>query len=72
MSGKMELQLIAFQLGVTNIFIYFFYRIPDNLVYIRVPPSGEENSQSALIGGSRRMSKMSTTFKDVPNEGKKS
>jgi len=44
-------------------------RIPDNLVYIRVPPSGEENSQSALIGGSRRMSKMSTTFKDVPNEG---
>ena len=49
-----------------------FDRIPDNLVYIRVPPSGEENSQSALIGGSRRMSKMSTTFKDVPNEGKKS
>ena len=41
-------------------------------MYIRVPPPGEENSQSTLIGGSRRMSKMSTTFKDVPNEGKKS
>ena len=55
-----------------NYFHYFifFFRIPDNMVYIRVPPNSEDISQTTSIGGSRRMSK-TTIFKDVQNEGKK-
>ena len=51
-------------------YFIFFFRIPDNMVYIRVPPNSEDISQTTSIGGSRRMSK-TTIFKDVQNEGKK-